>query len=374
MYESHPVIFHHKKAQQRNVYTRKEENYLSPAYKLSLETRWVYPDRRNLISAKDKCITAVEIEDNRTDELVKVGMESADRAEHDGKDNADESAKHNEEKVPKKVTFEDERVVRKKTARNPKGKNREENDKRKTNTVEIISKTDQAEKVSLQQRVRPKTSQGRSGGPDNEVMASDRKMCRPHSAPPAPPAPPSSPRLPTESRFSRYMPITITIPTQGDLTESSSDPNLGNRISVEPETPAEISVSVSPGESEETLVESEKSPAFSVDITPSSSPEKIIPRCVSFTKAPRSAPVSRTTPRPENETLRSRSSTALQREPYRPPSPVVFESESSLELPKDLPPAQAVVALRKKIREDLAQQNRELQLEIQHLYLKKHTE
>ena len=313
----------------------------------------------------------MEIEDNRTDELVKVGMESADRAEHDGKDNADESAKHNEEKVPKKVTFEDERVVRKKTARNPKGKNIEENDKRKTNTVEIISKTDQAEKVSLQQRVRPKTSQGRSGGPDNEVMASDKKMCRPHSAPPAPP---SSPRLPIESRFSRCMPITITIPTQGDLTESTSDLNLGNRISVEPKTPAEISVSVSPGESEETLVESEKSPAFSVDITPSSSPEKIIPRCVSFTKAPRSAPVSRTTPRPENETLRSRSSTALQREPYRPPSPVVFESESSLELPKDLPPAQAVVALRKKIREDLAQQNRELQLEIQHLYLKKHTE
>lgn len=76
------------------------------------------------------------------DELVKVGMESVDCVEYDGKDNVDEFVKYNEEKVFKKVIFEDERVVRKKIVRNLKGKNREENDKRKINIVEIIFKID----------------------------------------------------------------------------------------------------------------------------------------------------------------------------------------------------------------------------------------
>lgn len=84
----------------------------------------------------------MEIEDNRIDELVKVGMESVDCVEYDGKDNVDVFVKYNEEKVFKKVIFEDERVVRKKIVRNLKGKNREENDKRKINIVEIIFKID----------------------------------------------------------------------------------------------------------------------------------------------------------------------------------------------------------------------------------------
>lgn len=370
LYESHSVTFHEKRAQQRNDSKRKEENYLSPAYKLSLETRWVYPDRRNLVSGKDKCITAVEIEDNRTDERVKVSEESTDRTKRDGKNNAEESAQHNEEIVSKKVSFEDERVTGKKTTRNPQGNDRGEKVDRKTKDVAIISKTNESEEVGLEHRVRPKTSQGGSRGQGSDVMAGDRKMRRPHSAPPTPP---STPRFQTESKFSSCMPITITIPTQGDFTESRSDSNMESRLSDEPEKSALLSASVSPGESEEYLVESESCTAVFVDITPQTS-EKTIPRHVSLKNALRSAPVSRTTLRTGNETLRSKSSTALQRKPHRPPSPVVFVSESSLELPKDLPPAQAVVALRKKIREDLAQQNRELQLEIQHLYLKKHTE
>ena len=56
---------------------------------------------------------------------------------------------------------------------------------------------------------------------------------------------------------------------------------------------------------------------------------------------------------------------------YTPPPPVVVCSESSAELPKNLPPAQALIALRKKIRDELAQQNQELQLDIQQLYLRK---
>ena len=372
MCETHPVIFHEKKAQQRNDYKRNEDTLHSPAYKVGLETRWVYPDRRNLVSAEDKCITAVEVEDHRSGEHVKVGTRSSRHTEHDIKNTSKEGTQQDEERVPKRVSFEDEGAMEEKSVGNTEGMNREESEARKLEDVTtIIANTDDTKKVGFDnnRKVRPKTSRERSG--THEVIAEVRKVRRPHTAPPAPP---TSPRVQTDSRFSICMPIKIKIPTQGDMTESSNDPNVENETSNEQGRTAELSVSVTPEESEENLVENEDCPAFSVDISTSSSPEKIVPKRVSFSNAPKSAPVSRTTPRVENETLRSKSSTALSRRPYRPPSPVVMMSESSLELPKDLPPAQAVVALRRRIREDLAQQNRELQLDIQHLYLRKHTE
>lgn len=55
-----------------------------------------------------------------------------------------------------------------------------------------------------------------------------------------------------------------------------------------------------------------------------------------------------------------------------PSLPLVQCSDASLELPKNLPPAQALIALRKNIRDELAKQNRELELDIQQLYLRKH--
>lgn len=77
-------------------------------------------------------------------------------------------------------------------------------------------------------------------------------------------------------------------------------------------------------------------------------------------------------PRRSPETPTQERCSSSQQRFYTPPPPVVVCSESSAELPKNLPPAQALIALRKKIRDELAQQNQELQLDIQQLFLRKH--
>jgi len=144
----------------------------------------------------------------------------------------------------------------------------------------------------------------------------------------------------------------------------------------------ELSESSTPTEEKQNDNEDENFQAFSAQMSPGSSPENDFiqdggapKKHVSFgVSVCKSAPVSRTVARETEKVPRARSSTPLQRRSYKPSTPVVIESESSLELPKDLPPAQALVALRKKIRDDLAQQNRELQLDIQQLYLRKHSE
>lgn len=118
----------------------------------------------------------------------------------------------------------------------------------------------------------------------------------------------------------------------------------------------------------------EDCPTFSIQVSPSScekgafqgdgaTPIKRVTFC-------NSAPIVRNVPRLEKARVpRARSSSS-----NRPPQPIVIEAETALELPKHLPPAQALVALRKKIRDDLAHQNHELQLDIQQLYLRKHLE
>lgn len=240
-------------------------------------------------------------------------------------------------------------------------------------------KTDESKKVDCGnvRKIRPKTSRERSRTNEDGMMTDVRKLQRPHTAPPGPP---STPRLQAESRFSNR--VSIKIPTSEADMESNNFANTENQTSEEKETLVERSVSVTPEEAEGSLIENEEFPAFSIQISAGSTPEKDAiqdgsPRKrVSFENGPRSAPISRTvTPHQEGMIPpRAKSSSAFQRRPYKSPSPVVIVSESSLELPKDLPPAQALVALRKKIREDLAQQNRDLQLDIQQLYLRKHCE
>lgn len=375
--ETHPVIFHEKKSEQRNDSKRNEDKLHSPAYKLSLETRWVYPDRRNPVSTSDKYITAVEVEDTRSEQ---DGADSKLRTQHGVVNiNAKEHTQNVEEKAPKRVSFEGVVATTESAVRITEDKHREnlKNARKFEDTVPVIGYT---KKVGFDniQKIRPKTSRERSLTNEDEMVQDVRKLRRPHTAPPAPP---STPRVHVDSQFSNCVPIKIPT-SQGDTPESGNYTNTDNQTSEEKDTIVESSVSVTPEEAEENLVENEEFPAFSVQISASSSPEKITvqdgspSKRVSFVNSPRSAPVSRTATRLEEGTTlsRSKSSTALQRKPYRSPSPVVIVSESSLELPKDLPPAQALVALRKKIREDLAQQNRELQLDIQQLYLRKHTE
>lgn len=375
--ETHPVIFHERKSERGKDSKRNEEKIHSPAYKLSLETRWVYPDRRNLVSTGDKCITAVEVEDIRSEE---VSADSKFPSQHGVNVTAKKHAQSVEEKVLKRVSFEDEEASSGKVVGIIEVKGSENKEVRKFDEVTPVNiKTDESKKVDCGnvRKIRPETSRERSRTNEDGMMTDVRKLQRPHTAPPGPP---STPRLQAESRFSNCVPIKI--PTSEADMESNNFANTENQTSEEKETLVERSVSVTPEEAEGSLIENEEFPAFSIQISAGSTPEKDAiqdgsPRKrVSFENGPRSAPISRTvTPHQEGMIPpRAKSSSAFQRRPYKSPSPVVIVSESSLELPKDLPPAQALVALRKKIREDLAQQNRDLQLDIQQLYLRKHCE
>ena len=372
--ETHPVIFHEKKLEQGKDSKRNEDKIRSPAYKLGLETRWVYADRRNLVSMGDKCITVVEVEDSRSEEDVGVGTDSKHHSQH----GVNVTSKDNEEKVPKKVSFEDEEAASGEAFGISEEKHVDNKEVEKFEKLTPIStKTDESSKDSFDniRKIRPKTSQERLRTNEDGLTTDVKKLRRPHTAPPAPP---STPRLQTESRFSNCVPIKIPT-SEEDILESNNDVYTENETSDLKQTLSEISVSLSP---EENLIENEELPAFSVEISTGSTPNDAAiqdgspKKRVSFANGPRSAPVSRTVTPLKEGTIRTRakSSTMLQQRPCRLPSPIVIVSESSLELPKNLPPAQALVALRKKIREDLAQQNRDLQLDIQQLYLRKHSE
>ena len=371
--ETHPVIFHERKTERGKDSKRNEEKHHSPAYKLSLEIRWVYPDRRNLVSMRDKCITAIEVEDARSEDGISA--DSKVSSQHGMNVAAKAYLQNVEEKVLKRVTFEDGETSSKKVVNITEAKRSENKE---------VGKFDELAPYEYKKvgggsgrKIRPKTSREktRTTGED-EIMSDVRKVRRPQTAPPGPP---STPRIQAESRFSNCAPIKI--PTSEAVLESNSFVNTEKQTTEAKQTCVVHSVSVTPEEAEESLIENEEFPAFSIEISAGSTRDKVAvkdgspPRRISFENGPRSASVSRTaTPHQQERTIpqRAKSSTASPRKPYK--SPVVVVSESSIELPKDLPPAQALVALRKKIREDVAQQNRDLQLDIQQLYLKKHSE
>ena len=349
--ETHPVIFYERKTGRGKDSKGNQEKIYSPAYRLHLETRWVSPDRRNWVATRDKYITAVEVEDARSEGVVSCQLSV-------------QISQNAEEKILKRVSFEDGESSSEKVVGIIEAKRSEE--VRKFN--ELTPVTDESKKIGCGsvQNVRPKTSRERTRTNEGEMMSDVGKQRRPQSAPPGPP---STPRLQAESRFSNCAPIKI--PT------SEAD-----QTSEEEQTFVEQSVSVPPEESDESLIENEEFPAFSIEVSAGSARDKIAlqdgcpPKRVSFEKGHRSAPVSRTASSHREVIIpqRAKSSTAFQRSSCESPSPVAIVSESSLELPKGLPPSQALVALRQKIREDLAQQNRDLQLDIQQLYLRKHSE
>lgn len=365
------MIFHERKTERRKDSKRIEEKIHSPAYKLSLETRWVYPDRRNLVSSREKCITAVEVEDARSEDIISAGSKLS--SQHGVNVTANVHAPNVEEKVLKRVSFDDEQASSEKFVGIIHAKHSENKEERKFN--ELTSVTDESSKLDCGsvRNIRPKTSRERTRTNEDELLTDVRKLRRPQTAPPGPPP---SPRLQASNC------IPIKIPTsEADMESNSFANSPENQTSEEKQTFLAQSVSLTPEEAEWSLTENEEFPAFSIEISAGSTRDKIAvqdgcpPKRVSFRNSLRSAPVSRTSiPHQEAKIPRANSSTAFHRRPNKSPSPVVIVSESSLELPKDLPPAQALVALRKKIREDLAEQNRDLQLDIQQLYLRKHSE
>ena len=372
--ETHPVIFYERKTGRGKDSKGNQEKIYSPAYRLHLETRWVSPDRRNWVATLDKYITTVEVEDARSEGVVSADIKLP--SQHGVTVTVKAHAQNAEEKILKRVSFEDGESSSEKVVGIIEAKRSEE--VRKFN--ELTPVTDKSKKIGCGsvQNVRPKTSRERTRTNEDEMMSDVGKQRRPQSAPPGPP---STPRLQAESRFSNCAPIKI--PTSEAVLESNSFANTPeDQTSEEEQTFVEQSVSVPPEESDESLIENEEFPAFSIVVSTGSARDKIAlqdgcpPKRVSFEKGHRSAPVSRTASSHREVIIpqRAKSSTAFQRSSCESPSPVAILSESSLELPKGLPPSQALVALRQKIREDLAQQNRDLQLDIQQLYLRKHSE
>ena len=233
------------------------------------------------------------------------------------------------------------------------------------------TKVDDTRKSNFQPDVagkaRPKTSHERSRKDGEEATMDIGKLRRPHTAPAAPP---SSPRVYFDSRFNNCVPIKIPT-SQGEVENSNSCLSVDNQASEEKDSFIELNQSSSSeDENENDYGIGEDCPTFSIQVSPSSCEKGAFQgdgatpiKRVTFCK---SAPIVRT----EKAIVpRARSSSS-----NGPPQPIVIEAETALELPKHLPPAQALVALRKKIRDDLAHQNHELQLDIQQLYLRKHLE
>lgn len=371
------MIFHEKKSSQAEKdWKRSEDKNHCPTYKLSLESRWVFADRRNLVSSDDKCITSVELEDARCEEAGIVSSYRKPQTENCANHSDEELQRisNKEGRSPKKVSFKDGDAVKEKGISTAKEKE-EKAEANKEDVALVLPETDDSDKTVFanDRKIRPKTSLERSRTDDEEMTKDIRKLQRPHTAPLAPP---SSPRGLDEPRLHNFFPIRIPT-SQGD-EENNNCLNIENDTS---ENEKVISETTTPENQIQSDSEEEFS-TFSVEITPGTSPfSKDVLRDggtptkrVTFGGC-KSAPVSRTALHHEEvRTARAKSSTAPHRSPYKPTPPVVIESKSSLELPKDLPPAQALVALRKKIRDDLAQQNHELQLDIQQLYLKKHSD
>lgn len=333
---------------------------------MGLESRWVYPDRRNLISSAEKCIISVEVEDTRSGDR----KDTSERKCHTQNLSGNETTQDFNlvESISKKVSFEDEGTVASKTITDVTEKKEMLEEDTKTST-----KVDDTRKSNFQPDVagkaRPKTSHERSRKDGEEATMDIGKLRRPHTAPAAPP---SSPRVYFDSRFNNCVPIKIPT-SQGEVENSSSFLSVDNQASEEKDSFIELNQSSSSeDENENDYGIGDDCPTFSIQVSPSSCEKGAFQgdgatpiKRVTFCK---SAPIVRTVPRLEKARVPRSSSS------NRPPQPIVIEAETALELPKHLPPAQALVALRKKIRDDLAHQNHELQLDIQQLYLRKHLE
>lgn len=383
--ETRPVIFHPKQNAKRESdevespatgYPRAK----SPAYRMYLETRTLSADRRNLVASPERFITTVGVEDTREDGNAAIKKEG--KSPHDGSDceGTDEDRmssamdnwynlpRRNSEKIDKEMPLKQVTELR----------------------SEKVSK-----KVSFEDERRKGVEHLKEDGVPNTGQLSERVLTRPRTSrerlqttrdfaefPPKPTrpctAPPSSPRLrhgKDVEEVSRelllptahHLPVRIPISRLESCDAENSDREESEIKATEDKREPScegIYSDVNGAESNESSSEKE-------ELKQSTHASKIR---VSF--APMSAPAVRVSEREEDRKalIRSKSTTLLRRKVYSPPPPVVIYSQSSLELPKGLPPAEALIALRKKIREDLEQQNRDLQLDIQQLYLRGHSE
>lgn len=313
-----------------------------------------------MLSSRNKYITSVEIEDCGDGDVARREktcpfegfLESGKKEDHRV------AVSKTGGNVVKKVSFKDEKEVTEMLSLSVEG----EKDTKKVEVrgrvipvTPIVLKSNDIEVSSSMTsvpKVRPKTSTAyreRSRTYNNDFVDA-RKLERPLTAPPVSPS----------SRYTRYSSrhcnlIPIKIPTSKDedkknvlnTTNNSTDPD---------QSFTEFSESESP----------------SLDSIVSGKESDVPKKQITFGTC-KSAPIVRNSNQNEKRKLfRAKSSTGVERKKH--PSASVVESTFSLELREEVPPARALTDLRKLIYDDLTQQNRELQLDIQRLYLKKHAE
>lgn len=376
--ETHPVIFHGRKSLQvEKQRGNGADTSHSPSYKLGLESRWVSADRRNVLSSRNKYITSVVIEDYGDGDVVlrektcsfKGFSESGEKEGHRL------HVPKAEGNLVKKVSFKDEKEITEMQSLSVEGEKDTKGGEVGGKVTPIVPKSNDIELSSSMTnvpKVRPKTSttyRERSRTYNNNFVNA-RKVQRPLTAPLASPSSPFTHKSPRHCNF-----IPIKIPTSKDEDKKSAL-NTTNNSTDSDQIFTEFSESDFLENGEQIL--SDEKTSISISSDPSldsivSGKDGYAPKTRVTSGTCKSAPIVRSSNQNEKrKLLRAKSSTGVERKTH--PSASVMESTFSLELRKEVPPAQALTDLRKLIRDDLTQQNRELQLDIQRLYLRKHAE
>lgn len=347
-------------------------NKASASYRLYMDKKLV-SDRRNLTCGL-KCVTSVQIEDGSGDVVCKDDSNPMKRTKSHDSDMMDmsntikniekiyrTSSEESERKVPQEKTSEEDNQSTKNWVENPdhhkeKDKNLEEEKVKISKKVSfkddlegqevLVINSARKDILNLETKVattnentkRPSSSLSRSNL-DRYQEFKTNKAKRPYTAPHCSPRTPKDldflEKIDKSSHVKQLMPILV--PTSND---------------------------------NEVLSESEVGPQKEMP-EPS---EKVHDIRVTF--GCKSAPTARTVKHAEEPIQRSLSttSTRVKTEKYVRPEPTaVLDNSDPMELPPYVPPGQALIELRKKIRENLAKETADLQLDIQQLYIKHHS-
>lgn len=268
----------------------------------------------------------------------------------------------------KKVSFKDEKEITEMQSLSVEGEKDTKGGEVGGKGTPIVPKSNDIELFSSMTKVRPKTNttyRERSRTYNNDFVNA-RKVQRPLTPQLASPSSPFTHKSPRHCNF-----IPIKIPTSKDEYKKSTL-NTTNNSTDSDQIFTEFSESDFLENGKQIL--SDEKTSISISSDPSldsivSGKDGYAPKTRVTSGTCKSAPIVRSSNQNEKgKLLRAKSSTGVERKTH--PSASTF----SLELREEVPPAQALTDLRKLIRDDLTQQNRELQLDIQRLYLRKHAE
>ena len=350
----------------------------SPFYKLGFESRWISADRRNLLSSRNKYITSVVIEDCGDGDVALgektcpfEGFSESDKKEGGHRLHVSKTGGN----LDKKVSFKDEKEITEVQSLSVEGEKPTKGGEVGGKVTLIVPKSSDIELSSSMTnvpKVRPKTSttyRERSRTYNNDFVNA-RKVQRPLTAPLTSPSSPYSRKSACHCNL-----IPIKIPTSKD-EDKKHVLNTTNNSSDSDQIFTEFNESDVLDNGKEIL--SDEKTSISISSDPSldsivSGKDGIEPKTRLTSGTCKSATIVRSSNQHEKRTLlRAKSSTGVERKTH--PSASVMDSTFSLELREEVLPAQALTDLRKLIRDDLTQQNRKLELDIQRLYLRKHTE